>query len=441
MYFCDETNIYVKAGDGGNGSSSFRREKYIAKGGPDGGNGGYGGSVIIEADENINTLANYLGRKHYTAEKGEMGHGQNKFGKDGEHLILKVPIGTLIYNKETEVLLADLSKMGQRVVVARGGLGGKGNAGFATSVRQAPDFAELGEPGESLELRMELKLIADIALIGYPSVGKSTIISRISNAKPKIADYPFTTLVPNLGTVKVDDVDFVVADIPGLIEGAHEGKGLGDEFLKHIERTKILVHVLDINRENLKEDYKKINQELKKFSIKLAKKPQILIINKVDTTISEIIDELKKEFKKEKPLFISAVSGEGLNEFLYKLKEVILELRKKSLAPKKTKEKKVFRPHLKLPNIREFKIVKEDVKKLEGYEPQEGDDDDTNSTFRITGRRIEQIAIMTNMAKRGAILRIYDILKKIGAHKELLRMGITEGDKILIADRRFTFID
>lgn len=438
MHFCDETHIFVKAGNGGNGSASFRREKYVSKGGPDGGNGGNGGNVIIEADSNLNTLANFLGKKHFEAEKGEPGSSQNKYGKHGEDLILKVPVGTLIFEGEEKKPIADLSENHQQVVVARGGLGGKGNTGFTTSIRQAPDFAELGEPGEEKEIHFELKLIADVALIGFPSVGKSTIISRISNAKPKIADYPFTTLVPNLGVVKVDDVDFVVADIPGLIEGAHEGKGLGDEFLKHIERTKILVHVLDVNRENLRDDYQKINSELKKFNAKLAEKEQILVVNKSDSSIPEMNEEIQKEFKKENPLFISAVSGEGLSTFLYKLKEVIVKNRELKPIPENSEsvERKVFRPHLKLPSIRDFEIHEE---KRETKETEE----DLNDTryFRITGKRMEQIAIMTDMNKRGAILRIYDILKKIGAHKELLRMGIKLGDRILIANRSFEFLD
>lgn len=434
MYFCDETTIYVKAGDGGSGSVSFRREKYIDKGGPDGGNGGVGGSVIVEATENLNTLANYLGRKHYKAEKGEMGHGNNKYGRHGENLILEVPVGTLVYEANTKELLADLTEHGQQVVVAKGGLGGKGNANFTTSVRQAPDFAELGEPGQERELHFELKLIADIALIGYPSVGKSTVISRISNAKPKIADYPFTTLIPNLGVVKVDDVDFVVADIPGLIEGAHEGKGLGDEFLKHIERTKILVHVIDVTRENFREDYEKINEELAKFSNELAKKEQIIVVNKVDATIPEMIEEVKKEFKGKELLFISAVSGEGIQTFLYKLKEIVLKKRAEGLNVKgqMSKVKKIFRPHLKLPEIRDYQITEE--------KPEEAEEND-KKIFRISGARIEQIAVMTDMSKRGAILRVHDILKKIGAHKELIRKGATEGDKIQIGPRRFDFVD
>ena len=383
--------------------------------------------VVIQADENLNTLANFLGKKHYKAEKGEMGLGQNKNGRLGEDVILKVPIGTLVYENASEGshLLADLTENGESIIVARGGLGGKGNTGFTTSVRRAPDFAELGEPGEEKEIRLELKLIADVAIIGYPSVGKSTLISRISNARPKIADYPFTTLVPNLGVVKVDDTDFVVADIPGLIDGAHSGKGLGDEFLKHIERTKVLVHLLDITHDDLKMDYEKLNQELKLFSKELAKKPQLLIINKTDATIPEIIEEAKGIFKKQKPLFISAVSGEGIDQFLYKLKDFVLKYRivgDAHVRPKNN-EHKVFRPHLEIPDARQF-----DVEKIEGG-------------FKITGKRIEQIAIMTDMSKRGAIVRMYDVLKKIGAHKEMKKLSGEEGDKIYIGERIFDYID
>ncbi len=424
MHFADEAEIFVKAGDGGNGSASFRREKFVAKGGPDGGNGGGGGNVIIEADENLNTLANFLGKKHYKAQKGEAGLGKNMAGQYGEDEILKVPVGTLVY--EGDKLLADMTEHGQTVIAAKGGLGGKGNTGFTTSVRQAPDFAELGEPGEEKELKLELKLIADVAIIGYPSVGKSTLISRISNARPKIADYPFTTLIPNLGVVKVDNVDFVVADIPGLIEGAHKGKGLGDEFLKHIERCKILVHMLDITREDLKDDYKKLNKELNLFSKKLAKKPQILVVNKIDATIPEIINETEDLFKKENPFLISSVTGQGIDHLLYQLKDVVLKMRSKKMRNAKSEMrngKKIFRPHLEIPDIRQFEIKK------------------TKEGFRITGKRIEQIAVMTDMGKRGAIVRMYDVLKKISAHKELVRVGAKDGDKIFIGERVFEFAE
>jgi GTP-binding protein len=433
MHFADEAEIKVKAGSGGHGCASFRREKYIPKGGPDGGNGGGGGNIIFEADVNLNTLVNFVSKKHFSAKNGLPGQGRNKAGKHGEDLILRVPIGTLIYDKATGDQIADLVENGQQVIGAKGGLGGKGNSNFATSVRQAPDFAELGEPGEEKEIDMELKLIADVAIIGYPSVGKSTLISHISNARPKIADYPFTTLIPNLGVVKVGGSDFVVADIPGLIEGAHEGKGLGVEFLKHIERTKILVHLLDINREDLRNDFKKLNEELKLYSKELSKKPQIVVINKIDTSIPEIEDEVKKEFsarggsviggKKESPLFISAVSGEGIDKFLYRLKDEIIEIRNSKPEIRKEEKRKVFKPHLEIPDAKQFTVEKID------------------DGFRIIGKRIEQIAVMTDMSKRGAILRMQDILKKIGVYREMAKLNGKDGNIIYIADRQFKFVE
>jgi GTP-binding protein len=423
MHFADEATIWVKAGNGGNGSASFRREKYIPKGGPDGGNGGNGGNIIFLADPNVNTLVNFLSKKHYKAEKGEMGHGNHMFGQAGQDLILKVPCGTLIYNVDTNDLLADLTNLGQQIIIVNGGRGGKGNANFKSSTRQSPDFAELGEPGQEKNLKLELKLIAEVALMGYPNVGKSTLISRVSNARPKIADYPFTTLIPNLGVVKVDETDFVVADIPGLIEGASQGKGLGDAFLKHIERTKILVHLLDVTHEDLRDEYTKLNKELKLYSATLAKKPQILVINKIDATIPEIIDELKLEFKKEKPLFISAVSGEGLDAMLYKIKDAVIKLRKKERAAIPAEEHKVFRPLLEDKDTRNFTVEPE----------QKG--------FRVKGARIEQIAVMTDMSKPGGVYRVHDVLKKIGAYREITRLGGKPGDIIYIGPNEFVFIN
>ena len=430
MHFADEAQINVKAGNGGNGSFSMRREKYVDKGGPDGGNGGHGGSVILQADENINTLVNFISKKHYKASPGENGLGQNMYGHAGEDAILKVPVGTIVKDAETEGFLADLTHHGEQVVVARGGLGGKGNANFKSSVRQTPDFAELGEPGEEREVKLELKLIADIAIIGYPSVGKSTLISRISNARPKIADYPFTTLVPNLGVVKVDDTDFVVADIPGLIEGAHEGKGLGIEFLRHIERAKLLVHLIDITHEDWMTDFKVINQELASYSKVLAEKHQIVAFSKVDATIPEFIEEAKKQFKKYSPLFISAVSGEGIQELLYKLKDEVLALRQKerelapsSQLPAPSSERKVFRPHLEISDTKNYTVEK------------------TEDGFKVSGKRIEQLAIMTDMSKKGGIYRMHDILNKIGAYREMKRLGGQDGDKIQVGVREFIFMD
>ena len=423
MHFADEAEINVKAGNGGDGSASMRREKYIPKGGPDGGNGGNGGNIIMQADGNINTLVNFVSKKHFKAESGQPGLGSNKYGAAGQNLILKVPAGTLIKDADSGELIADLTQDGQQAVVARGGMGGKGNANFKSSTRQAPDFAELGEPGEKKDLKLELKLIADVAIIGYPSVGKSTIISRISNAKPKIADYEFTTLVPNLGVVKVDNTDFVVADIPGLIEGAHEGKGLGIAFLKHIERAEILVHVLDLTHDDLMAEYRNLNLELESYSKTLAKKPQILVLNKVDATIPEIIEQTIEEFEQFEPLLISSVTGEGMDTFLYRLKDEVLRLRKRRKTEKPKEDFKVFRPHLEISDTKNYSVEK------------------TEDGFRISGKRIEQIAVMTDMSKKGALYRMHDILTKIGAYREMNRLEGKSGDKIHIGERVFDYMD
>ncbi len=433
MHFADEAHISVRSGNGGDGSSSFRREKYIPKGGPDGGNGGNGGSVVFLADLNLNTLVNFVSKKHFKAEHGEPGRGRDQYGKHGEDLILKVPVGTLVRQAGTGQLLADLTEAGQQIVVVEGGLGGKGNANFTSSTRQAPDFAELGEPGQEMELELELKLIAEVAIIGYPSVGKSTLISRISNARPKIADYPFTTLVPNLGVVKVGETDFVVADIPGLIEGAHEGKGLGDAFLKHIERSRILVHLIDLTRERFADDYRAIRRELELYSQTLAQKPEILAFSKADASIPEMEAAAEKELrtvigKKQPVFFLSAVSGEGLEKLLYAVKDQVLAERQKqaeaeleSVEPKA--ERKVFRPHLQISQTRNYHVEKE------------------GEAFRVVGRRIEQLAVMTDMSKPGAVYRMHDILKKIGAYRELKRMGAEPGAAILIGKQRFSMME
>ncbi len=330
--FIDEAKIWVKAGDGGHGCVSFRRERYIAKGGPDGGNGGKGGSVYFEARDNVDTLLDFAGKHHWRATNGKGGQGSNKSGADGEDLIIGVPPGTLIYDFDLDVLLKDLGTPGMKVCICRGGRGGKGNKAFATSTRQTPRFAQDGKPGQERNLHMELKLIADVGLVGMPNAGKSTLISRCSAARPKIADYPFTTLEPVLGIVELSNYRrFVMADIPGLIEGAHQGAGLGHEFLRHIERTRIIVHILDImptDGSDPVENYAKIRGELDFHSEVLTAKPELVVLNKVDldgdgTIAGEVAERLKKQYPLPfSPMTISAVSGAGITE----LKEVLWKM-------------------------------------------------------------------------------------------------------------------
>lgn len=320
MKFIDEVSIQVISGNGGNGVVSFRREKYVAMGGPDGGNGGQGGNVYIEGDENINTLMHYRGRKIYQAPHGQNGSGSQMDGKAGEDIILKVPVGTLLFNAETGGLVQDITEHGQRELVAQGGRGGLGNMYFKSSTNQAPKYAQEGEKGQELNLKLELKLIADIALVGLPNAGKSTLISSISAAKPKIADYPFTTLTPNLGVVKVGEESLVVADVPGLIEKAAEGKGLGIQFLKHIERTSSLVHLIDcsmlLEPYEALEEYATVREELLKYKEDFGYKPEVICLTKIDAMSEEEIAKFQKEMEEQldkKVLPISSVSGRNLD--------------------------------------------------------------------------------------------------------------------------------
>lgn len=317
--FIDRAKIYVRGGKGGNGCVSFRREKYVPKGGPDGGNGGSGGAVILEASDSLSTLNAFRFKQHFKAERGRHGQGKQKNGKNGSDLIVKVPCGTQIYDEEKISLLADLKESGERFVAAKGGAGGRGNASFTTSTRQAPKFSEPGQEGEDFFLILELKLIADVGLIGFPNTGKSTLISKISSARPKIADYPFTTLTPHLGVVSIGDYDsFTIADIPGLIEGAHEGHGLGLQFLRHVERTRLILHLVEIaessGRDPLK-DIKVINRELRKYSPALSRKPQIIVATKIDILQHrERLDRLNKHCEKTglDLVSISSITGKGL---------------------------------------------------------------------------------------------------------------------------------
>src|SRR5246500_5250594 len=339
--FIDEAKIRVKAGDGGNGCMAFRREKFVPRGGPSGGDGGKGGEVVMESSERHNTLVHFRFNPEYKAERGRHGEGANKTGRDGGNVVLKVPVGTIVYDYETGEKVFDFSEADQRIVIARGGRGGRGNARFATSVHQAPREHEAGRPGEEHNYRLELKLLADVGLVGYPNVGKSTLISRISAARPKIADYPFTTLEPNLGVVAVGDakneVSFVVADIPGLIEGAHTGAGLGTLFLRHIERTRLLVHLVDVSdssgRPDVTKDVEVILGELGSFGAHLDEKPMIVVASKIDAVNKEKLADLKKYAKKKKlKLYeISAVTGKGIEELKYAIAEEVQALREHDL--------------------------------------------------------------------------------------------------------------
>ena len=333
--FIDETFLTVSAGNGGRGCVAFRREKFMPRGGPSGGDGVRGGDVVVEGDEGLHTLLDLHYRKHIKAQDGKAGGGKDMTGRGGEDAVLRVPVGTMVFEQTSGDLLADLTEHGQRVTIAAGGRGGLGNARFARSTRQAPEYAQPGEEGPSLDIRLELKVLADIGFVGFPSVGKSTLISRISNAKPKIADYHFTTLVPNLGMVRTGDYrSFVVADLPGLIEGAHEGKGLGHQFLRHLERTRAVVHLIEVpmdestGRQPLS-DYKAIRHELQSFDADLADRPEIVVLNKIDLPDArDAHDTLKAHFEGlGKPfLAISAVTGEGLDALVHAMREMLDEL-------------------------------------------------------------------------------------------------------------------
>ncbi|MFZ0286890.1 MAG: GTPase ObgE [Terriglobales bacterium] len=335
--FIDEATIRVKAGDGGNGCMAFRREKYVPRGGPSGGDGGNGGDVIMESSERHNTLVHFRFNPEYKAQRGRHGEGSNKSGRQGEDVLLKVPVGTIVFDADTGEKVHDFSGPDERVVIARGGRGGRGNARFATSTHQAPREHEDGRPGEERVLRLELKLLADVGLVGYPNVGKSTLISRISAARPKIADYPFTTLQPNLGVVDVGDISgersFVVADIPGLIEGAHTGAGLGTQFLRHIERTRLLVHLVDVSdssgRPDPVKDVEVIQGELKSFGAGLENKPTIMVASKIDVANKDKLAKLKAYCKKKKLelLPVSAVTGKGIEELKFAMADKVDEAR------------------------------------------------------------------------------------------------------------------
>lgn len=416
--FIDKAKVIVKAGDGGAGAVSFRHEKFMAKGGPDGGDGGDGGDVIFEASRNQNTLAAFRYQKMLEAAAGQPGLKRRKHGKSGQDLVVAVPVGTTLLNKDGEVV-ADFTADGQRAVIAEGGKGGFGNAHFVSSVRQAPRLAEKGEQGDELELQLELKTIAEVGLVGLPNAGKSTLLATISNARPEIADYPFTTLKPNLGVVEIDkENSLLVADIPGLIEGASQGKGLGDEFLRHVERTLVLVHLIDCYNDDVVAAYRTIQEELKAYKVDLTSRPQIVVLNKVEglepTTLKTKLASLKKAIPKQTPLYaISAATKQNVREFLFALNDMVQAERAKV-------QEQVEEAEARLPVLR----LKEN--------PDAWNIEKTDHGFHVTGRKIERFASRTDFNNHHATQRLRDIMKKMGILRELHRQGIETGHAITI---------
>ncbi len=429
--FIDEVEIEVAAGNGGNGQTTFRKEKHVPRGGPNGGDGGRGGSIIFQVDLNRTTLLDFRYQRHHKAERGGDGGAKDMFGKNGADLILKVPQGTTITNAETGELLADLSAQDSKATIARGGIGGRGNAHFANSVHQAPKFAERGEPGEVKMLKMELKLLADVGLLGFPNVGKSTLIAAVSAAKPKIANYPFTTLIPNLGVVYVEDArSFVMADIPGIIEGASEGVGLGHQFLRHVERTRLLIHVLDMSgmtgREPL-EDYDILNRELALYSEALAELPQFVALNKMDVADPELVAALDAELTARgcKLYHISAATRQGLQPLIYdcmvKLEEIRAEDRKNAEIEL---QNSVHIVAPKAENERQWHIEHED-----------------DGAYRVVGKGIERMVAMTDFENDFGVRRLQRSLDNIGITKKLREAGIQDGETVRIRDIEFNFED
>lgn len=412
-YFFDEATIHVRAGKGGNGCVSFRREKYVPFGGPNGGNGGAGGDVYLVANRRLNTLIQFTRQQHFRAEPGGNGLGKDMQGKRGEELFIPVPPGTVVRDAKTGELLGDLVEDGQKVLVAKGGRGGRGNAAFKSPTNQAPRIAEKGEPGETRSLKLEMKLIADVGIIGAPNAGKSTLLAAVSAARPKIADYPFTTLSPNLGVATLDHRSLVLADIPGLIEGAHAGAGLGIKFLRHIERTRVLIHLLSGASPDPLQDLEDINAELALFSSELALKPQVVVLNKMDLPQAQEMWPAVQAAMRERnlPVFaISAVTGQGTRELLYAVLEVLEAIPVEIVSPV---EARVFRP---AEEEDAFEVVKE------------GDH------FRVRGRRVERAAAMTDWNNQEAVARFQRILKAIGVLKALQQAGVQSGDTVFVGD-------
>ena len=423
--FTDYAKIIIKSGNGGDGAVTFRREKYVAAGGPDGGDGGKGGDIYFKVDPNANTLIDFRYTKKFKAQNGENGSGGNKYGKSGEDLYIDVPIGTIIRDSETGKIVADLSKEGQVELVLKGGRGGKGNSHFATATRQVPRFAQAGEDGEEKEVILELKLLADVGLLGFPNVGKSTFLSVVTDAKPKIANYHFTTIEPNLGVVKTEKGDsFVIADIPGIIEGASEGIGLGIQFLRHVERTRLLLHVIDVSGvegRNPVQDFHTINEELKKYSEKLSQRKQIIVANKIDIMQDDTgYKELEKLAKEQKiEIFkISGATGQGIKELLNRVSEVLKTLPKEEIVDEEDRVVYTLND-----DSNDFTVRKED------------------GIFIIEGKAINRLMGRINIDDNESMYYFEKSLKQLGIEAELKKQGIKEGDTVKVLNWTFEWYE
>lgn len=426
--FVDQVNVFVKGGDGGNGMVAFRREKYVPDGGPAGGDGGKGADVIFEVNEGLRTLMDFRYKRHFKGKKGENGRTKNQHGKSAAPLVVQIPPGTVVKDRQTGQVLADLTENGQRQVIAAGGRGGRGNTRFSTPANPAPYISENGEPGEEREVQLELKLLADAGLVGFPSVGKSTLLSVVTSAKPKIAEYHFTTLAPNLGVVAVDEGrSFVLADLPGLIEGASSGAGLGYQFLRHIERTRVIIHVVDMSGSEGRdpyEDYQKINEELKSYQLRLLERPQVIAASKMDMPEAEgNLKAFREKVDPDVPIFaISSLTKAGLKELTQAVYQLILTT----------------------PEFPMEKPVQEDGKGLYTFEKEEAPfviTRDSDGVFNVSGPKVELLFKMTNFNHDEAIRRFARQLRGMGVDDALREKGVTEGDTVRIMDFEFEYSD
>ncbi|MDQ6599806.1 GTPase ObgE [Bacillus salipaludis] len=428
--FVDQVKVYVKGGDGGNGMVAFRREKYVPNGGPAGGDGGKGANVVFVVEEGLRTLMDFRYQRHFKAPRGEHGMSKSMHGRNAKDMVIKVPPGTVVTDAETKEVIADLVEHGQRAVIAKGGRGGRGNNRFATPANPAPEIAENGEPGQERDVILELKLLADVGLVGFPSVGKSTLLSVVSAARPKIAEYHFTTIVPNLGMVETEDNrSFVMADLPGLIEGAHEGVGLGHQFLRHIERTRVIVHVIDMAATEGRdpyEDYLTINKELKEYNLRLTERPQIIVANKIDMPdAEENLQKFKERLEDDYPIFpISALTRKGLRDLLFAIADKLEETPEFPLEheEEQTGVHRVLYKHEKDPD--HFKITRE-----------------PDGSFVVSGEKVERLFKMTDFSREESVRRFSRQLRGLGVDDALRQRGAKDGDIVKLLEFEFEFIE